>query len=145
MAKIIVDGNQPLDLGKKGRAGGFKFERIFTKEGVFAYDTAKWVRKDIKMFASGETVFSRQNVEVPEHWGDNALKITVSKYIFGKDPGTIEYEDSVKQIFDRIANVHCLGLPARVFRQREVRARVQSGDEVHAPPPDVGAKQPRMV
>lgn len=74
MAKIIVDGNQPLDLGKKGRAGGFKFERIFTKEGVFAYDTAKWVRKDIKMFASGETVFSRQNVEVPEHWGDNALK-----------------------------------------------------------------------
>lgn len=106
MAKIIVDGNQPLDLGKKGRAGGFKFERIFTKEGVFAYDTAKWVRKDIKMFASGETVFSRQNVEVPEHWGDNALKITVSKYIFGKDPGTIEYEDSVKQIFDRIANTY---------------------------------------
>ena len=106
MAKIIVDGNQTLDLGKKGRPGGFKFERIFTKDGVFAYDTARWVRKDIKMFASGETVFSRQNVEVPEHWGDNALKITVSKYIFGKDPGTVEYEDSIKQIFDRIANTY---------------------------------------
>ncbi len=106
MAKIVVDGNQVLDLGKKGRAGGYKIERIFTKEGVFAYDTAKWVRKDIKMFAAGETVFARQGVEVPAHWGENALKITISKYIFGKDPGTPEYEDSLKQIFDRIANTY---------------------------------------
>ncbi len=106
MAKIIVDGKQTLDLGKKGPSGGFKIRRFFTKEGVFAYDTAKWVRHDIKMFAAGETVFERKNVEVPAHWGENALKITVSKYIFGKDPGTPEYEDSVKQIFDRIANTY---------------------------------------
>ena len=106
MAKIIVDGNQTLDLGKKGPAGGFKFERVFTKAGTFAYDTARWVRHDIKMFAAGETVFERKNVEVPAHWGENALKITVSKYIFGKEKGTPEYEDSIKQIFDRIANTY---------------------------------------
>ncbi len=106
MAKIIVDGSQILDLGKKGPSGGFKIQRFFTKEGLFAYDTAKWVRHDIKMFAAGETVFERKNVEVPAHWGENALKITVSKYIFGKDAGTPEYEDSVKHIFDRIANTY---------------------------------------
>ncbi|MBQ2722227.1 MAG: hypothetical protein IJF70_04895, partial [Opitutales bacterium] len=106
MAKITVDGNQILDLGKKGPSGGFKIQRFFTKEGTFAYDTAKWVRADIKMFAAGETVFERKSVEVPAHWGDNALKITISKYIFGKDPGTPEYEDSLKHIFDRIANTY---------------------------------------
>ena len=116
MAKIIVDGNQALDLGKKGAAGGFKLERFFTKEGIFAYDTAKWVRHDIKMFAAGETVFERHNVEVPSHWGDNALKITISKYIFGKEPRTPEYEDSVKQIFDRIANTYTVwGFQAGYF------------------------------
>ena len=106
MAKITVDGGQVIDLGKRGGSAGFKLGRIFTKEGVYAYDTAKWVRKDIKMFAAGESVFERKAVEVPAHWGDNALKITVSKYIFGKDPNTPEYEDSVKQIFDRIANTY---------------------------------------
>ncbi len=106
MAKITVDGGQVIDLGKKGGSAGFKIGRIFTKEGTFAYDTAKWVRKDIKMFAAGESVFDRKSVEVPAHWGDNALKITVSKYIFGKDPGTPEYEDSIKHIFDRIANTY---------------------------------------
>ena len=106
MAKITVDGNQILDLGKKGPSGGFKIQRFFTKEGTFAYDTAKWIRTDIKMFAAGETVFERKSVEVPAHWGDNALKITISKYIFGKDPGTPEYEDSLKHIFDRIANTY---------------------------------------
>ena len=69
MAKITVDGNQILDLGKKGPSGGFKIQRFFTKEGTFAYDTAKWVRADIKMFAAGETVFERKSVEVPAHWG----------------------------------------------------------------------------
>ena len=106
MAKITVDGNQILDLGKRQVQGGFKLERIFTKQGQWAYDTAKWKRQDIKMFAAGETVFSRNAVEVPAHWGENALKITVSKYIFGKEPGSPEYEDSVKQIFDRIANTY---------------------------------------
>ncbi len=106
MAKIVVDGNQVLDLGKKGKGKGLKIQRIFTKEGQFAYDTAKWVRHDIKMFAGNTTTFSRSNVEVPAHWGDNALKITVSKYIFGKDPKSEEYEDSIKQIFDRIANTY---------------------------------------
>ncbi len=106
MAKIIVDGKQTLDLGKKGPAGGFKLQRIFTKEGVFAYDTAKWTRHDVKMFAAGDITFERKGVEVPAHWGENALKITVSKYIFGKDPGTPEYEDSLKNVFDRIANTY---------------------------------------
>ena len=41
MAKITVDGNQILDLGKKGPSGGLKIQRFFTKDGVFAYDTAK--------------------------------------------------------------------------------------------------------
>lgn len=106
MAKIVVDGNVALDLGKRGPRGGFKIPRVFTKEGVWAYDTAKWARQNIRMFAGGEAVFARDNVEVPAHWGENALKITVSKYIFGKEPKTPEYEDSVRQIFDRIANTY---------------------------------------
>ncbi len=106
MAKILVDANQSLDLGKKGEGKGFKIKRMFTTEGVWAYDTAKWHRQAVRMYAGSETTFSRENVEVPSHWGDNALKITVSKYIFGKEPKTPEYEDSVKHIFDRIANTY---------------------------------------
>jgi len=106
MAKIIIDDKKSLDLGKKTIKGGFKFQRVFTKEGVFAYDTAKWTRQDIKMFAGSEEIFSRKNIEVPTHWGENALKITVSKYAFGKEPNSPEYEDSIKQIFDRIANTY---------------------------------------
>ena len=106
MAKITVDGGQVIDLGKKGAGKGFKINRVFTKEGTFAYDTVKWVKHDVKMYAVGETVFERKGVLVPEHWGENALKITVSKYIFGKDPQTPEYEDSLKQVFDRIANTY---------------------------------------
>ncbi len=108
MAKITVDANQVIDLGKRQGQGGIKMQRIFTKEGVWAYDTAKWKKQDIKMFASGESIFSRENVEVPAHWGENALKITVSKYIFGKTPGTPEYEDSLKHVFDRIANTYTI-------------------------------------
>ena len=54
MAKILVDGNVSLDLGRKTVKGGFKVPRVFTKPGVWAYDTAKWTRSDIKMFAAGE-------------------------------------------------------------------------------------------
>ena len=106
MSKITIDGNAGLDLGKKGAGKGFEIRRAFTKEGTFAYDTAKWHRQSIRMFAGSETTFARDNIEVPSHWGDNALKITASKYMFGKEPKTPEYEDSVKQIFDRIANTY---------------------------------------
>ena len=106
MAKITVDGNVALELGKRPAKTGFKIDRYYTKKGVWAYDTADWVRKDVKMFAGGKITFSRENVEVPAHWGDNALKITLSRYIFGKEPRTPEYEDSVKNIFDRIANTY---------------------------------------
>ncbi len=57
-------------------------------------------------WTSGKPRFERLGVEVPAHWDDNAATIVADKYLFGRDAGNPEYEDSFKQIFDRIAHTY---------------------------------------
>ena len=107
--KLTVDNNVIINLpakptGKKG----IHINRYFTKPNKFVYEQVKWVRKDVVMWAGNKITFQRNNVEVPEFWGDKAIQITASKYLYGTTPGEPEYEDSFKQVFDRIANTYTI-------------------------------------
>ncbi|MDQ8205534.1 adenosylcobalamin-dependent ribonucleoside-diphosphate reductase [Pelagicoccus sp. SDUM812003] len=108
-----------LDLGygqtlqlepRENLIGGMTIERRFTKDKRHPYETVEWVRRDVAImdWKTGKPSFEREGVEVPEHWGDSAVKITASKYLFGNDPGTPQYEDSFRHAFDRIANTYTL-------------------------------------
>ncbi len=90
--------------------GGLAVERYFSREDVHPYGMTPWVRRDVVImdYATGRPSFERHNVEVPEGWADNAVRITVSKYLFGSEPGTPQYEDSLKHVFDRISNTYTL-------------------------------------
>ena len=87
--------------------GGLKFQRTFSSEERHPYAEFRWERRDVRVLnAAGQPLFERLGVEVPTHWDDNAVRITVEKYLFGSRPGAPEYEDSLKQAFDRIANTY---------------------------------------
>jgi ribonucleoside-diphosphate reductase alpha chain len=87
--------------------GGLKVGRTFSNEVAHPYDEVRWERRDVRVLnASGKPLFERLGVEVPTHWDENAVRITVEKYLFGSKPGTAEYEDSLKHAFDRIANTY---------------------------------------
>ena len=108
-----------LDLGygqtlllepRENLLGGMTVERRFTAGARHPYETVEWIRRDISImdWRTGKPSFQREAVEVPEHWGDSAIKITASKYLFGNDAGTPQYEDSFRHPFDRIANTYTL-------------------------------------
>jgi ribonucleoside-diphosphate reductase alpha chain len=108
---ILDLGNgQKLILSKRedNLLGGMSVPRRFSKEGVHPYDEIEWERRDVVImdYATGKPNFERKGVEVPASWADNAVRITVSKYLFGNEPDTPEYEDSLKQVFDRISNTY---------------------------------------
>ena len=89
--------------------GGLPVQRKFSKPDVHPYDDGiSWITRKVEMmdWATGVPTYSRDNVEVPAHWGNKAVLITVSKYLFGNAPGTPEYEDSLRHAFDRIANTY---------------------------------------
>jgi ribonucleoside-diphosphate reductase alpha chain len=90
--------------------GGLAIPRRFSKAGVHSFDMTKWTRRDVVImdYATGMPSYERRNVEVPEDWADNAVRITVSKYLFGGEPGTPQYEDSLKQVFERISNTYTI-------------------------------------
>ena len=99
----------PIQLPKR-RAnilGGLKIGRTFSSEARHPYDEYHWERRDVRVLnASGKPLFERLGVEVPAHWDENAVRITVEKYLFGSNPHAPEYEDSIKLAFDRIANTY---------------------------------------
>lgn len=88
--------------------GGLSIQRVFTKEGLNPYENIDWERRDVVImdWKTGKPSYERKDVEVPSFWAENALKITASKYLFGRDPDTPEYEDSLRHAFDRIANTY---------------------------------------
>lgn len=88
--------------------GGLTIERVFTIAKANPYESITWERRDVVImdWKTGKPSYERKGVEVPSFWADNALKITASKYLFGRDPDTPEYEDSLRHAFDRIANTY---------------------------------------
>ena len=110
-------GDTHLDIGRgetlvlpprKNLLGGLKFEHFFSDSQVHPYNQCGWEHRNIVImdYAKGRPSFSRDNVEVPSHWSENSVRITAAKYLFGSEPGDLEYEDSLRHPFDRIANTY---------------------------------------
>ncbi len=87
--------------------GGLKVPRVFSNAAAHPYDEIRWEHRDIEIRnEKGVVVYVRTGMEVPATWGPDAVRITVEKYFYGSKAGTPEYEDSLKQVFDRIANTY---------------------------------------
>jgi ribonucleoside-diphosphate reductase alpha chain len=106
-----------LDIGRgetlvlpqrKTLIGGLKIDHFFSKKDIHPYDTCEWEKRNIEImdYAKGRPSFKRDDVEVPSHWSENSVRITAAKYLFGSDPSNLEYEDSLRHPFDRIANTY---------------------------------------
>ena len=93
---------------RKDLLGGLKFTRRFSHNEVHPYDEVDWTRRDVRImdWKTGKTIYERLGLEAPAHWDDNAVKITADKYLFGSEPGSLEYEDSFRNIYDRISNTY---------------------------------------
>lgn len=93
---------------RKDLLGGLKFTRRFSHNEVHPYDEVDWARRDVRImdWKTGKTIYERLGLEAPAHWDDNAVKITADKYLFGSEPGSLEYEDSFRNIYDRISNTY---------------------------------------
>lgn len=77
-------------------------KRVFTTEGVPAFDTVKWVKKNAVLVGSdGKEKFRQDDVEVPDWWNDTTVNIVVEKY-FRVVNGV--KETSAKQMFHRVAD-----------------------------------------
>lgn len=108
MVLRLSNGQQIILPPRKDLLGGMKFTRLFSQAGIHPYDELPWSRRDVRImdWKTGKPIYERMGVEAPAHWDENAVKITTDKYLFGSEPGTPEYEDSLRQVFDRIANTY---------------------------------------
>jgi len=95
----------------KGRgkpAGGLRFQRAFSTEGVSPFDEVEWDLRTAEITDDGgKTIFRQENVEVPGSWSPLATKIAVSKYFYGDiangtDPYKGGRESSVRQLIHRV-------------------------------------------
>jgi ribonucleoside-diphosphate reductase alpha chain len=85
------------------RPRGITIHRVFSTEGVHAYDEVTWQRRDVVQsnWKTGETVFEQRGVEFPESWSINASTIVTSKYFRGA-LGSPDREWSLRQLIDRV-------------------------------------------
>lgn len=104
----LRNGQEIILPPRKDLLGGLKFSRFFSSATVFPYDEILWERRDVRImdWKTGKPIYERLGVEAPAHWDENAVKITADKYLFGSEPGTDEYEESFRNVFDRIANTY---------------------------------------
>src|SRR5213593_4374669 len=83
--------------------GEFRYQRSYTKPGVYPYDAIKWeIRDAVITDHKGQVIFEQMNVEVPSFWSQTATNIVASKYFRGR-LGTPGRESSVKQLIGRVA------------------------------------------
>ncbi len=83
--------------------GEFRYERLYTKQGVHPYDTVKWeVRDAVITDHKGQVIFEQRGVEVPSFWSQTATNIVASKYFRGR-LGTPGREFSARQLIARVA------------------------------------------
>ncbi len=89
-------GVHPLALG---------IRRHYTVEGVDAYDTVEWERRDavIANLVDGSVAFEQPDVEFPASWSLNASNIVAQKYFRG-GLGSAGRESSLRQVVDRVVD-----------------------------------------
>ena len=90
-------------------AGGLKFKRHFTKEGVKPEDMFNYeFRTSVIKNPDGGIVFKMDNVEVPDSWSQVATDILAQKYCrkagVPMPDGSTGSEASIKQVAHRMAN-----------------------------------------
>ncbi|MEO0453892.1 MAG: ribonucleoside-diphosphate reductase, adenosylcobalamin-dependent [Verrucomicrobiota bacterium] len=97
-----------LILPDPKREGKIKVDRFFSTAEVHPYDQIEWSRTDLvlKSWEDGSIRFQRDQVEHPAHWDYTSVLVTADKYLFGSAVGSPEFEDSLRQAFDRIANTY---------------------------------------
>lgn len=80
-------------------------KRLFTSPSSKAYDQLKWVKRDsiIMNPVTKKPVFEQKDLDFPEGWSLNAINIVAQKYFTGT-PGTLEREDSLKKLIDRVVD-----------------------------------------
>ena len=109
--KLDIGQGVLLELPERNNLiGGLKIEQKFSDQTTHPYDQVEWELRDIAIFdfKKGKNAYERNGVEVPKFWDSNAAQTTVSKYLFGNSPDTPEYENSLKNAFDRIANTYTI-------------------------------------
>ena len=79
--------------------------RYFTRPKEKAYDQLKWGKRDSVIMnpATNKPVFEQRDVEFPTGWSLNAINIVAQKYFTGT-PGTLEREDSLRRLVDRVVD-----------------------------------------
>jgi ribonucleoside-diphosphate reductase alpha chain len=79
--------------------------RHYTTPGVHPYDQVVWEKRDARIsnWKDGSVAFEQLDVEFPVTWSLNATNIVAQKYFRGT-PGTVEREQSLKQVIDRVAD-----------------------------------------
>src|SRR5690349_4742003 len=84
---------------------GIGIGRRFTAPGVHPYDTVEWETRDARIpnFKDGGDAFFQPDVEFPTTWSLNATNIVAQKYFRGT-LGTVEREQSLRQVIDRVAD-----------------------------------------
>jgi ribonucleotide reductase alpha subunit len=110
---ILLDigrGETILLPQRKTLVGGLQIKHHFSKADIHPYDEIDWDLRDVLImdFIKKKPSFARNGVEAPAHWSENSVKITASKYLFGSEPETPQYEDSLRHPFDRIANTYTI-------------------------------------
>lgn len=106
---LNIGNKETLSLpNRTNLTGGLKITHKFSEPLVHPYAKIEWEKRDIAIydFKKKQNAYERKNVEVPKRWAANAAQTTVSKYLFGNQEGTPEYENSLKHVFDRIANTY---------------------------------------
>src|SRR5437588_3597599 len=84
---------------------GIGIRRHFTSPDVDPYDEVLWERRDARItnFRDGTVAFEQTGVEFPVSWSQNATNIVAQKYFRGQ-LGSIERENSLRQVIDRVVN-----------------------------------------
>jgi ribonucleoside-diphosphate reductase alpha chain len=91
--------------GTKVNTGGQTFQAYYVPNDQNPYNMVEWSKRSSKIKdAQGGSVFSMENIEVPESWSQLATDVAVSKY-FRKAgvPGT-GHETSIRQVVHRIVH-----------------------------------------
>ncbi len=91
--------------GTMGQTIKLATKRHFTPPKSEGYDQLTWTKRDsiIKNPMTGKPVYEQKDVEFPESWSLNAVNIVSQKYFSGT-PGTVEREDSLKTLINRVVD-----------------------------------------
>ncbi|MDX1631328.1 MAG: vitamin B12-dependent ribonucleotide reductase [Thermoanaerobaculia bacterium] len=78
--------------------------RFFTHPGEDPFASRSWnLRHVVLRSAEGEVLFEQENVEAPESWSEQAVRMVASKYFRG-GPREAERETSVRQLVTRVVD-----------------------------------------